>query len=290
MFYIYARVSTDDQETENQASMLERKYPGSHIIKDVVSGGKTLESRPKLMNLMARWERGDTVLVYKYDRLSRDLPTLMAIFDQAEKDGVTIKSETEPNVQGETAAKIMMRQIFGVFASFERNIIRERTKLGLARAKAEGKKLGGYRETAGQKGFLISERQYYWIKNLRIYHKHWENITVLFKKEFPDFRMQPITLKKHYEMRTQQRTRARYIAKLAEDQRKKRMRDARRKARDENVQIFGPFNQKEQPLLSGVLKSEQVERKNKETEITREEAVEMGILDKFPYRKRFRNG
>jgi DNA invertase Pin-like site-specific DNA recombinase len=135
----YARVSrADDQDTILQLQAL-RKAKVSKLFEEKASGGRW--DRPELQRMLDQLRPGDVVLVWKLDRLSRSLKDLLAIMERIASVGAGFKSLTEP-VDTTTAAGRMMMQMIGSFAEFERAMIRERTRAGLAAARAEGR-IGG---------------------------------------------------------------------------------------------------------------------------------------------------
>jgi DNA invertase Pin-like site-specific DNA recombinase len=135
----YARVSTDDQSTAAQIEQLE-KAGCDRIYKDKASGG--CWDRPQLHKALEHLRPGDTLMVWKIDRLSRSLSDLLRILERVDKAGAGFKSLTEP-LDTTTAIGKMQAQIIGTFAEFERALIRERTKLGLDRARSNGHIGGG---------------------------------------------------------------------------------------------------------------------------------------------------
>jgi DNA invertase Pin-like site-specific DNA recombinase len=135
----YARVSTEDQHTENQIEQL-KKAGCEHIYRETASGGKW--EREELQDCLKHLRKGDVLVVWKLDRLSRSLIDLLKILDRIDKAGAGFKSLTEALDTTTPAGRLMMNML-GSFSQFEREIIRERTKLGLARARAAGRKGGG---------------------------------------------------------------------------------------------------------------------------------------------------
>jgi DNA invertase Pin-like site-specific DNA recombinase len=134
----YARVSTDEQDTAAQVNALE-KYGCSPIYKENKSGGKAGRwERPELHKALDSLEKGDTFVCWKLDRLSRSLSDLLHLLEQIKKAGATFESLTE-HIETKSAAGELMMNMLGSFAQFERSMIKERTKLGIARARAEGK-------------------------------------------------------------------------------------------------------------------------------------------------------
>jgi len=140
MLIAYARVSTDQQETELQLSAL--KAAGAEkFFEERASGGRW--DRTELHRMLDQLRPGDVVAVYKLDRLSRSLKDLLLILERLEKAGAGFRSLTEA-IDTTTPAGRMMTQIIGSFAEFERAMIRERTRAGLAVAKQYGR-IGGRR-------------------------------------------------------------------------------------------------------------------------------------------------
>lgn len=133
----YARVSTNEQETALQLDALKR-HGVERVFEEKRSATAT---RPMLGACLDTTRPGDTLIVYKVDRLARSLRELLALLDRLETRGVYFRSCTEP-IDTSTPAGRMMMQIIGAFAEFERNIIRERTAAGLAAARARGVQLG----------------------------------------------------------------------------------------------------------------------------------------------------
>ena len=138
MVYGYARVSTGDQTTNLQQDALE-KAGCDRIFTDVASGARA--HRPELDHMLDLLREGDTVVVWKLDRLGRsmqNLVDLMTIFDER---GVQFRSLTEA-IDTSTPGGTLVFNIFGSLAQFERDLIRERTRAGLEAARARGRKGG----------------------------------------------------------------------------------------------------------------------------------------------------
>jgi DNA invertase Pin-like site-specific DNA recombinase len=151
----YARVSTTDQNPELQMDGLvsagcEKFYT------DKASGTK--EDRPALKDMMKNLRPGDTVVVWKLDRLGRSLKHLMQIVDELKEKGVSFISTTE-GFDTTTCGGKLFFQIFGALAEFEHNIIVERTNAGLAAARARGKK-GGRKAKLTGKDIKILKKLY----------------------------------------------------------------------------------------------------------------------------------
>ncbi len=149
---IYARVSTKDQEPLNQLLELRRytEARGWTIIEEFVDHGVSgaKDSRPAFNRLMdaARKRKIDLVLVSRLDRLGRSVKHLLATLEEFRSLGVSFCSLAE-NVATDTSMGRLVLTFIGAIAEFEREIIRERIFSGLARARAQGKKLGRPRVT-----------------------------------------------------------------------------------------------------------------------------------------------
>lgn len=134
----YQRVSTLDQSLNLQTDALEKA--GCHeIFKDVASGANS--SREGLEKLLKYVRRGDTVVVWKLDRLGRSLKHLIELVQTFNDRGIGFKSLQE-NVDTTTASGKLFLHIFGALAEFERELISERTLAGLKAAAERGRKGG----------------------------------------------------------------------------------------------------------------------------------------------------
>lgn len=143
---IYARVSTLDQQPENQLAELRRYvaargWEATEYVDHGVSG--TRESRPSLDRMMrdARRRRIDVVVAWRLDRLGRSLRHLITSLEELEKLGVAFVSINE-GIDATTPAGRLQMHILGAIAEFERARIVERVRAGLERPRAEGKRLG----------------------------------------------------------------------------------------------------------------------------------------------------
>jgi len=153
---IYCRVSTSEQDPDKQADLL-KTFSSQQNIKvykvytDVISGVK--DSRPALNDLMFDMRKGlfNCILIYKLDRLGRSLQHLITILEELHKKNVDL-IVSSMNVDTKTASGKLLFNIMGAVAEFERELISERTKMGLKKAKNVGKrgkdksprKKGGY--------------------------------------------------------------------------------------------------------------------------------------------------
>lgn len=135
----YARVSTDDQTTALQADALAKA--GCSRIYTEKASGKSTATRPQLEECLADLREGDTLVVWRLDRLGRSVPDLVRIVGELERKGVGFKSLTE-SIDTSTASGTLIFHMFAAIAEFERNLIQERTQAGLAAARARGR-VGG---------------------------------------------------------------------------------------------------------------------------------------------------
>lgn len=138
----YARVSKGDEQSNTlQAKALAAAGCG-RLFEEAASGGRW--DRPELHRLLDHLREGDTLVVWKLDRLSRSLKDVLHIMERIAEAGAGFRSITE-SIDTTTPAGRMMMQMVGSFAEFERAMIRERTSAGLAAARAEGR-TGGRRK------------------------------------------------------------------------------------------------------------------------------------------------
>ena len=142
----YARVSTLDQDPALQQDAL-LKAGCQRIFVDKASG--KLESRPALDELLEQARPGDTVVVWRLDRLGRSLRHLLETVTELERRGVAFISVTE-NIDTSTPGGRLVFHLFGALAEFERDLIRERTQAGLAAARARGRR-GGAAQQCGRR-------------------------------------------------------------------------------------------------------------------------------------------
>jgi DNA invertase Pin-like site-specific DNA recombinase len=149
----YARVSTQDQTLNLQQDALE-KIGCSKIFTDTASGAKT--ERTGLADALSYVREGDTLVVWKLDRLGRSLKDLIERITQLHNRKIGFKSITE-NIDTTTSGGKLIFHIFGALAEFERDIIRERTQAGLLAARARGRKGGRPKALSGKKVALLKE-------------------------------------------------------------------------------------------------------------------------------------
>lgn len=134
----YARVSTLGQDESLQTVALQATGCEKIFI-DHASGAKT--SRPELDRMFDLLRAGDTVVVWKLDRLGRSTQHLVSLINHFKDNGVEFVSLTE-NMDTSTPGRILIFTVFAAMAQFERDLIRERTRAGLTAARARGRKGG----------------------------------------------------------------------------------------------------------------------------------------------------
>lgn len=131
----YARVSTDDQNLHLQIDAL-KKSGCEKIFEDRFSGAKS--ERPGLQKALQYLRSGDTIVVWRLDRLGRSIKDLIDMVSLFESKGIGLKSIQETIDTSSSSGKLIFH-IFGALAEFERNLIRERTQAGLQAARARGR-------------------------------------------------------------------------------------------------------------------------------------------------------
>jgi DNA invertase Pin-like site-specific DNA recombinase len=137
----YARVSTQDQELRLQIdALIKAGCAKSSIFVDKISGAKT--ERPGLAKCLSELESGDTLIVWRLDRLGRSMQHLVTLIEELRQKGIGFKSICDGSIDTTTASGELIFNIFSSLAQFERRLIQERTRAGLEAARARGKKGG----------------------------------------------------------------------------------------------------------------------------------------------------
>ena len=151
----YARVSTIEQNNELQEDAL--KAAGCEkIFSDKISG--SIKERPGLERLRDTLRAGDTVVIWRLDRLGRSLKDLIEWISYFETNGISLKSLQE-SLDTSTASGKLIFHIFASLSEFERNLIKERTVAGLVAARARGR-VGGRPESLEQDQIDIAVKLY----------------------------------------------------------------------------------------------------------------------------------
>jgi len=168
MLFGYVRVSTKTQNPNLQIdALLKEGFSEKNIYSDVSSGAKS--QRHDLDIMISRLREGDTVIVWKLDRIARSISHLLKLVDEFEKLGVKFKSINDPFIDTTSAHGKFVITLFGAIAQLERDIIIERTTAGLKSARRRGIQLGrkkGLNKIAKQKAILAAT--YYKENNLPI--------------------------------------------------------------------------------------------------------------------------
>lgn len=143
--FLYARVSTAEQTTDNQ--VLEARSAGfailpRHTIEETISGSVPAAERPGFSKLLDRLDEGDKLVVTKLDRLGRNTTDVLATVDRLASMGVHVHCLALKGVDLTSASGKLHMTVLAAVSQFERDLLIERTHAGLARAKAQGKKLG----------------------------------------------------------------------------------------------------------------------------------------------------
>lgn len=154
----YARVSTKDQDLALQLDALKAAGCGQIYQEKISSSAR---ERPQLQRLLSQLRTGDTVVIWKLDRLARSLPELVRLVNEIQEKGAGLHS-LHDHIDTTTPHGRFTFHLFAALAEFERDIIRERTKAGLAAARARGR-VGGRPKGLSQKAehtAIIAEQLY----------------------------------------------------------------------------------------------------------------------------------
>lgn len=151
----YGRVSTSDQSVDLQTDAL-NAVECVKIFVDTASGVRS--DRPQLAAALAYVRDGDVLVVWKLDRLGRSLQHLVQVVNELAGRGVGFRSLTE-GIDTSTATGNLLLGIFGSFAQFERDLIKERTSAGLAAARARGRR-GGRKPSLSPKQIEVARKMH----------------------------------------------------------------------------------------------------------------------------------
>jgi DNA invertase Pin-like site-specific DNA recombinase len=162
----YARVSTDDQDLSLQIdALVGLGVQQEHIFTDKISGTKS--ERPGLDDCLANLNEGDTLVVWRLDRLGRSMHHLVALIEKLRNLGIGFRSVSDGLIDTTSASGELIFHIFSALAQFERRLIQERTKAGLASARARGR-LGGRPAVEIDKAKVLAARKLHDDKTLTI--------------------------------------------------------------------------------------------------------------------------
>jgi DNA invertase Pin-like site-specific DNA recombinase len=147
----YARVSTHEQTLDLQMDAL-TAAGCDRVFQDMASGART--ARPGLDDALDHAREGDTIVVWRLDRLGRSLKHLIEVVTEMQERGVGFRSLQE-SIDTTTPGGKLIFHVFGALAEFERNLIQERTLAGLAAARARGRNGGRPRKLSKTKVDLL---------------------------------------------------------------------------------------------------------------------------------------
>jgi len=155
----YARVSTQEQELQLQLDALEKVgCEKSQIFVDKISGAKT--QRPGLDECLSILKTGDTLIVWRLDRLGRSMHHLVSLVEELRQKGIGFKSICDGAIDTTTASGELIFNIFSSLAQFERRLIQERTKAGLDAARARGKTGGRNKIATNDPKVLMAKKMH----------------------------------------------------------------------------------------------------------------------------------
>ena len=143
--FAYARVSTINQETENQIKEIESAgfaIEKHRVMTETISGSMPLARRKGFGRLLDKMEKGDVLVVTKLDRLGRDAIDVSITVAKLENMGIKVHCLALGGVDLTSSAGKMTMGVINTVAQFERDLLIERTQSGLSRAKSQGKTLG----------------------------------------------------------------------------------------------------------------------------------------------------
>lgn len=142
--FAYLRVSTEEQTTDNQLKEIKEKFHVSpdYVFTEHISGSIAAKRRPVFLEMLGKMRVNDTLTITKLDRLGRDMIDVVTTIRELTDQGVMLKCLQIGDIDPKTSIGKLTLGILSMVADFERDLIVERTKSGIARAKAQGKKLG----------------------------------------------------------------------------------------------------------------------------------------------------
>lgn len=135
----YARISTDEQNLNAQTAVLiTAGVPENQVITEICSGAIASAKRPNLTGLLSRMATGDTLVVVKLDRLGRDAADVLTLMADLDRRGISVRL-LDMGADTSSAAGRLVVQLLAAVAQWERGVMLERTKAGLAAAKRAGR-------------------------------------------------------------------------------------------------------------------------------------------------------
>ncbi|MBZ6397920.1 MULTISPECIES: recombinase family protein [Pantoea] len=159
--FAYCRVSTLEQNTENQRREIEAAgfaIRPQRLIEEYISGSVAAGERPGFMRLLDRMENGDVLIVTKLDRLGRNAMDIRKTVELLATSEIRVHCLALGGVDLTSPAGKMTMQVISAVAEFERDLLLERTHAGIARAKASGKRFGRPPVLSDEQKRVVAER------------------------------------------------------------------------------------------------------------------------------------
>ena len=159
--FAYCRVSTLEQNTENQRREIEAAgfaIRPQRLIEEYISGSVAAGERPGFMRLLDRMENGDVLIVTKLDRLGRNAMDIRKTVELLATSEIRVHCLALGGVDLTSPAGKMTMQVISAVAEFERDLLLERTHAGIARAKASGKRFGRPPVLSEEQKCVVTER------------------------------------------------------------------------------------------------------------------------------------
>ena len=159
--FAYCRVSTLEQNTENQRREIETAgfaIRPQRLIEEYISGSVAAGERPGFMRLLDRMENGDVLIVTKLDRLGRNAMDIRKTVELLATSEIRVHCLALGGVDLTSPAGKMTMQVISAVAEFERDLLLERTHAGIARAKASGKRFGRPPVLSEEQKRVVAER------------------------------------------------------------------------------------------------------------------------------------
>ena len=162
----YVRASTGEQDLQLQLDALKTAgCSADDVYTDKASGARA--SRPGLDKCLTALKPGDTLVVWRLDRLGRSMPHLVGLVEELLGKGINFRSLQDGAIDTTTASGELMFDIFSSLAQFERHLIQERTRPGLSAARARGR-LGGRKPISPDDPRVVTAKRLHKDRSLRI--------------------------------------------------------------------------------------------------------------------------
>jgi len=159
--FAYCRVSTIEQTARNQSEEIKAAgfaIEAHRMVEETISGSVPAKQRPGFIKLIDRMETGDVLVVTKLDRLGRNAMDVRATVERLEADGIRVHCLALGGADLTSAAGKMTMQVIAAVAEFERDLLLERTRSGIIRAKGAGTRFGRPPSLNAKEQALVRER------------------------------------------------------------------------------------------------------------------------------------